>query len=293
MPANKIKDESHDKDYFTITPRLVWALADNPYQYTFWCVVKDIAGDRGQCFISTPDLGTLTMMSAGKAHECRKALIEKGLLLGQLIRDPGFPQPVWHLRIPNLWERNTRWCQDHQGIKDRILFKMSLKGAGGKELSCGESSQELSCDEKGLSPDERYLSPHEKGLSPHERYLSPHEKGLSPHERKKIQKEDLKEEPKENGSSSSELWEKFFHCLESQMDTNRSDRLFYKMFLKDLIYIARENGTIFLSPLQGVSCDLLNSRMSSKIEKMFNGFPELAGAKVQFVEVIDEQLIAE
>jgi len=32
-----------------------------------------------------------------------------GLLYGKFKRDPGYPQPVWHLRIPNLWKANVAW----------------------------------------------------------------------------------------------------------------------------------------------------------------------------------------
>jgi hypothetical protein len=92
-------------------------------------------------------------MSTGKVSQCRSYLIEAGLLIGNLRRDPGYPQPVWHIRIPDLWAANVEWCLTHPKISERIAFK--------KELSCGEGSKELSCGEGGISP-------HEGGTPPHE-----------------------------------------------------------------------------------------------------------------------------
>ena len=46
--AVSVSDESQDQKYFTITPRLVWALARNPFDYTLWSVIKGIAGDSGE-----------------------------------------------------------------------------------------------------------------------------------------------------------------------------------------------------------------------------------------------------
>ena len=172
---NKITDESEDRKYFTIAPRLVWALARTPYDFSLWCTVKDIAGESRECYLSTPDLAVLSMMSVGKAHECRDYLIEIGLLVGNVVKDPGYPQPVWHLRVPNIWANNIRWCEDHPSIKDRVEFKK-------KERSPGER----------LFDEER--SPGEKGLVPGE-------KGLVPGETKNNQKEKNKEKPRVDFSS--------------------------------------------------------------------------------------------
>lgn len=119
----KIIDESQDQKYFTITPRLVWALARNPYDYTLWGTIKGIAGEAGECYLSTEDLATLSMMSAGQVSDSRKYWMETGLLRGDFRRDPGYPQPVWHLRVPNFWAANIEWATKHAGLKDRVTFK--------------------------------------------------------------------------------------------------------------------------------------------------------------------------
>jgi len=127
--VNKLSDNSQDKKYFTITPRLVHALSRDPYDYTLWCTIKDIAGEHGECILSTEDLAALAMMSAGKASQSRKHLLGIGLLTGEIRRDIGYPQPVWHLSVPDLWEENVAWANDHPTLQDRIAWKKYHKEA--------------------------------------------------------------------------------------------------------------------------------------------------------------------
>jgi hypothetical protein len=127
MTDNKLEDASSDKKYFMITPQLVWAICRSPYDYTLWDVIKMIAGENGECYLSTEDLAILSMMSTGKVSQCRKYLIEKGLLKGEIRRDPGYPQPVWHLQIPDIWKENVTWRQEFDSLADRIALKKEQK----------------------------------------------------------------------------------------------------------------------------------------------------------------------
>lgn len=158
----KVKDRSNEHLYFTVTPRLVWALCEDPDEYTFWCVVKDIAGEDGECILAREDLAALAMISAGKASLCRESLIRKKLLDGEFRRDPGYPQAVWHLSIPDFWEANTRWARKYPKIADRIGFKkaqmLALKQSR-KEASAGDGSKEASAGDRGVSPDDGGISP--------------------------------------------------------------------------------------------------------------------------------------
>lgn len=97
MAQNELTDESADRKYFVIVPQIVWAQAMDVYDLALWTAVKMVAGDAGECCLSTEDLATLAMMSAGKVSQCRQRLLAIGLLQGELRRDPGYPQPVWHL----------------------------------------------------------------------------------------------------------------------------------------------------------------------------------------------------
>ena len=153
-----VKDESNDRKYFIITPRIVKAFARNPYDLALWDTIKDIAGEGGECYLSTEQLAILSGMSAGKASDSRKHWVETGFLKGEVRKDPGYPQPVWHLTVPDLWQKNIQWCEEHPKIQDRIDFMIEQK-------------------------------------SLHHMKPSPHEGGTSPHETKKIKKVKQKEEP--------------------------------------------------------------------------------------------------
>ena len=157
---NKIRDFSSDKKYFMITPQLVWAVSRSPYDYTLWNVIKMIAGENGECYLCTEDLATLAMMSAGKASQCRKFLIEANLLIGEIRRDPGYPQPVWHLQIPDLWKQNVEWRQEFDDLSERIILKEEQK----KSLHLMKPSP----GEEPPSPDEEGISPGEEPPSPDE-----------------------------------------------------------------------------------------------------------------------------
>lgn len=156
MPNNRINDESSDRAYFTITPRIVWALAEDTQEYTLWCVIKDIAGEAGECFLSTSDLALLAMQSAGSVSMRRKRLLNKGLLHGELRRDPGYPQQVWHLSIPDLWTANLDLAQELRSLRARIAYK-----ADQKEPSPGEGLREPSRGEGGIAPGEGGIAPGE------------------------------------------------------------------------------------------------------------------------------------
>ena len=177
-----VTDTSADKKYFILTPQIVWALARDTYDYTLWDTVKMIAGDHGECILSTEDLALLAMMSVGKVVDCRAYLLDQRLLLGELKRDPGYPQPVWHLRVPDLWQRNIEWRASFHSLEARIELKRQWKELK-KSLHLVKANQGPSPGEEGPSPGEGYPSPGEA---------------------KKNHKEEPKEEPTPD---FSKIWE--------------------------------------------------------------------------------------
>lgn len=183
----KVKDESQDQKYFTITPRLIWALSRNPYDYTLWSTIKGIAGESGECFLSTEELAVLSMMSAGQAHESRKYWMEMKMLFGDLRKDPGYPQAVWHMSIPNVWAVNIEWATRFTSLKDRVQFKREQASSIREERQ--KSREEAKKSEK--TPEE---SLHHVKPSPYEGINSPGEPEPSPGELKNIHKKNHKEE---------------------------------------------------------------------------------------------------
>ncbi len=127
MSNNKVEDDSQDKKYFILTPQIVWALCRDPYDFTLWNVIKMVAAEKGECYISTENLATLAMMSTGKVSESRQYLIKVGLLKGEIRKELEYPQPVWHLRVPDLWPKNVEWRQKFDAIKDRVAYKIEQK----------------------------------------------------------------------------------------------------------------------------------------------------------------------
>jgi hypothetical protein len=145
---NNIAKDDPDRKYFILTPQIVWALCPDPFVFTLWTVVKMIAGESGECILATPDLADLAMQSAGKVSTGRKYLLSQGLLIGQFRRDPGYPQPVWHLSIPDLWEQNIRWRKTYDKLRDRIFFKRSQR----RQMRTSVHLMKAPSGEEGISP---------------------------------------------------------------------------------------------------------------------------------------------
>lgn len=147
----KAKDASRERMYFTVTPRLVWALSEDPFDLALWIVIKDIAGDDGECILARDDLAVLAMMSSGQVSKSRDRLLDKKLIKGELRRDPGYPQGVWHLSIPDFWESNIRWARMYSTIRSRVEFKRLQKDSRRvKEPSQGDASGDSSRSDGGL-----------------------------------------------------------------------------------------------------------------------------------------------
>lgn len=124
---NHLVDGSNDSKYFIKIPQIVVALCRNPYDFTLWSVIKMVAGEQGICKLSTSDLAALSMMSTGKVSDSRAYLLQVGLLEGSCYREPNYPQPVWHLRVPDIWLQNITWRQLNDSIKVRVELKAKLK----------------------------------------------------------------------------------------------------------------------------------------------------------------------
>lgn len=180
----KIAAETTDRKYFIVTPQLVWALSRDCYDYTLWNVIKMVAGDHGECFLATPELAALAMMSEGKCSDSRKYLLDIGLLAGNLEKDPGYPQPVWHLRIPDLWPRNLAWREKlGDKLKDRIAYKIEQYAQAAENKRRVRAEAEKRRREKSL-----HLVKASKP-SPGEEGVTPGEEGVTPGETKDIQKD--------------------------------------------------------------------------------------------------------
>jgi hypothetical protein len=134
----RVKDESNDHKYFTITPRIVKAYARNPHDLALWETIKDIAGESGECYLNTEQLAILGGMSTGQVSNSRKYWLKIGFLKGETRKDPGYSQSVWHLSVPDLWQKNIEWCEKHPKIEDRIAFRKAHRSLHRVKASRGE-----------------------------------------------------------------------------------------------------------------------------------------------------------
>jgi hypothetical protein len=243
MTDEKIKahDKSNDRKYFIVTPRLVWALCEDPYEYTFWSIVKDIAGEEGECILARDDMAILAMMSAGKASQCRDRLIAKKLLVGELKRDPGYPQSVWHLTIPDFWEANIRWARTYISLKDRIAYKRDQRSL--KEPSPHDDSQEPSPDDRGLPPGDERVSPGD------------------------VKKNVLKNQKEEEWNLSAILaWDQVKEFIKDQMQIG-----FYEEYMVPTKGSRFDGNTLLVIAPSAFVCDWLTSRTRASAQNLLVG----------------------
>ncbi len=60
-------------------------------------------------------------MSVGKVVASRQYLLDQGLLIGGILRPPGYEQDVYVLQIPDLWPKNTAWrVNQPASLRERI-----------------------------------------------------------------------------------------------------------------------------------------------------------------------------
>jgi hypothetical protein len=278
--TNKVTDASHDQSYFVITPRIVWALCRDPYDYTLWCVIKDIAGEKGECKLSTDQLATMAMMSTGKVSECRKYLIEAGLLTGSCYQEAGYSNPVWHLSVPDLWRRNVQWAETYSAIDARLNHKDLQRS----EL---KASRQQPSPHEGVQPP----SPGEEPPSPREGSPSPHEEPPSPSETKNNQEKNQEEEPKEDararGQNSTsqppalppplQVWGQTAGMLALEM--SRAD---YQTWVQPLTPTGWHGSKLRIAAANQYGRDWVESRLKSATTRILRGITNRSDVAVEF-----------
>ena len=264
---NKITDASKDRKYFTITPRLVLALSRTPYDYTLWSVIKDVAGEDGECTLNTSQLALLSMMSEGKVSDCRAYLIKSRLLDGEIIKDPDQKQPCWHLIIPDIWKRNINWAQKYAKIKDRLKYKLD---------------QKKSLHHMKASPGEDIHSPHEGSQKSKGKKPSPGEtkkKGL-----KEPKEEKIKELPFKIDSDLNEKLDQV--KMQLREGTGLAT---YNAMIDPLLPLSKKNHTLTLVVKDSHHQDWLDARVITKpgYLNMFRGIFDDINLKIKLVILED------
>lgn len=119
---------------FTMIPNLVFNQGLSPYALRLYAEIRKVAGDDGECYLSTASLSTRCCMSAGAVSAAKKELLQRKLVL--LAPKKRGRKSDTFISPPDIWQRN-----DHEGKADK--------------------KTQPSSDEYQLSPDERQRSPGE------------------------------------------------------------------------------------------------------------------------------------
>jgi len=306
---NRVEDGSQDRAYFVLVPHLVLAACEDPHQLALWTVIKMIAGEDGQCTISTADLAALAMMSTGRCHQAREALLQRGLIEGRLYRDEGYSRPVWHLRIPDLWPANIDWRERHHSLRKRIALKRAqrrgapgLPGTEEEEQDTpdgGEAPGRRACswepgppaqDGRPRSPNEGQPSPGRGQRSADERQRSQGEHQRSPGEPKKILKEEPQEEPRgEPQGGKDPAPEKIWRCALAELKMQMTQATFARWVQSlELVELERQaSGT--LAALVWCPDEYVRAWCAERLDVRFRQtLSGVAGEEVEVVYVVDE-----
>jgi len=106
---------------YIAAPQIVWARAENTYEYMLYNVVQMVIDELGECRIPTGALAKMCKMSVGTVSRTRKSLLEKGLLKGSIVSNG--PYPTWQLEIPDLLDETIKWRKDHPDVQSWIDAK--------------------------------------------------------------------------------------------------------------------------------------------------------------------------
>jgi len=129
-------DHSSDRKYFTIIPNLVLELPElTVYDIALYAIIKRIAGERGECFMTTRRLATEAKMSVGRVSKSKHALVQAGLI--RIIRKKRSVKghAVDHIIIVDIWQRNAEYFSKCSSGEQK-------RSPGEQKRSPGETEEE-------------------------------------------------------------------------------------------------------------------------------------------------------
>jgi len=116
------QDRTYLHKFYTEIPHLAHFLCNTPFELALYHSLRMVAGETGECWLSTRKLAALSRMGTATVSRCRQKLIEYGLIEGDMYQDEslGHGQAVWHITIPDIWEKNLKWREAHNSLNERI-----------------------------------------------------------------------------------------------------------------------------------------------------------------------------
>lgn len=124
----RLLDKSQDRRYFTILPNLLWAdeLGLRPTDFKLYATIKKVAGESGECFMSTRTLAAEAGISVGAVSEGKSRLEAAGLItiVAKPRRKGG--QSIDHISVVDIWQRNVEHfmsqgkCSPHEHLGESV-----------------------------------------------------------------------------------------------------------------------------------------------------------------------------
>ena len=266
MTNNAIKPDVSDRKYFFMTPHIVLAKCRDAYDFTLWSVIKTIAGESGECILPTNDLAKLCGCSHGKIVSSRAYLITAGLLTGECRRDPGFPQPVWHLQIPDLWPENVAWRAELTGWRAYITAIENTRLAQKSRHLVTAFNEEPSPGDGGGSPGDGGGSPGDGSSGLYEERPSPGDGMPSPGDAIKIvpiEASSVKEKKEElGGQTPKEVWNIALPQLRLQMTKST-----YETWMRDTACVDYTANLFTIATTNAYAKDWLTLRLRPIIRR--------------------------
>lgn len=110
----EIRDQSGDRDNFTMVPNFIFRLGLSPYAVTLYGYIKQAAGETGRCFKSTTTIASELSMSAGSVSAAKIELEKNGLIQIDNIRRAQGGKPYHSIAILDVWQRNAEFIATHK-----------------------------------------------------------------------------------------------------------------------------------------------------------------------------------
>ena len=166
-------NKSNDRKYFTIIPNILWTedLGLSAHDLILYATIKKVAGDAGQCFMSTRRLAQEARMSVGQVSKSKQKLVSADLIEIITKRRNAKGWPIDHITVTDIWKRNIEHFQNCSQSEHP-----------------GQTVHPMNPTVHRVNTSEANCSPHEPNCSPGELEEEPLKKN-SPVEEKEVEEE--------------------------------------------------------------------------------------------------------
>lgn len=235
----KLLDKSRDRRYFTIIPNFLWVseLGLTAMDFKLYATIKKVAGESGECFMSTRTLAAEAGISMGAVSASKGRLEDAGLIIIVAKRRRNGGQPVDHISIVDIWQRNM----EHFVACDK---RSSGEHSDTSVHQVNALAVERSSPERKRSPGETEEEPLNKNQEVNKRKISSDFSSLL----------------------AEDVWDRAKEDLQLQMTSATFDQLLKKSEVK-----AVENGVLVVGVVNQAAVDWCTHRLGKVIGRALVG----------------------